>query len=148
MSSETDQYQLVSQPIGSGLEVIVIKRKNATATFLDEIAQDSRREHEAALITRATVRLLLNGADWGMASQTLKLLKGRTDVALYELRVKATVYRVMVYLHNDLVRTPVLLCAFKGHRSTKGGGIREQDMQRGLELAKIARNLMEQEGKA
>lgn len=138
-------YVLVNQQVGldPSESILVLAQAAKQGTFLDELSADPRKKDQAAAIMRAASRLARNGTEWAIASETLKLLDG--GLALFELRAKRKVWRVMAYVHDDAARTPVLLFAFDAHKSKKAGGIRTQDMKRAKSFARIARELMKQE---
>lgn len=141
----TKEYDLVSQEVDAerGLSVLVLCEAGQEVTFLDDLAAKSRTRVEAAAITRAAVRLVDRGTEWALETEQLKRLKARTGtLAVYELRVKRDVYRVMTYLHDDQSRTPVLLFEFKGHVQRAAGGIPEDLVKKGQRFAAIARDLM------
>lgn len=75
--------------------------------------------------------------EWAKDSETLKLLNA--ELALYELRIKGKIIRVMTYVHNDQV--PVYLFDFEGHQG-KTGQIRKEHMEKAQKLAKIAKECL------
>ena len=138
-------YELVYQKLNGGQRILILK-ECGKESFFAALAKDPNQSSKASLIERAASRLVANGINWALASKTLKLLKGATgSIAVYELRVKAKVYRVMTYLHNDVSRTPILLFDFNGHVRKSKGGIPDAIIARGETLAMIAKQLLEEE---
>lgn len=141
------EYILVRQRVGRGPNdyVLVLKRRSEEVTFIEDLSSDYRKKDEAARIVTCAVRLARNGTDWAIRSGTLKLLDN--GLAIYELKSKRTVYRVMTYVHDDKAKTPVLLFAFHGHQRRGGGGILREDEKRAARLARIARALVKEEAR-
>ena len=138
-------YELVEQDLdpSRGLSILVLGREGEEETFIDRLAHDHRRRVMAAAIARASLRLAERGTRWALDNQVLKRLRtARGSIAIYELKVNRTKFRVMTYLHNDSEQTPVLLFEFVGHEGRSRGGIREETIERGVRLATIACDLM------
>ena len=139
-----DDYELVSQELDAerGLNVLVLC-KAGKDTFLDELAAKARSRGEVAAIVRAAVRLVERGTEWALEAEQLKRLKAHAGtLAVYELRVKRDVYRVMTYVHDNCAKTPVQLFEFRGHAQRAAGGIPESTVKKGQQFAAIARELM------
>ena len=112
-------HVLVRQDVGCGSGIMVLADEDSEETFLDEMAGDPRTRETASRIVRAAHRISESGIAWAIDSQTLKRLKGTKGLALFELRAKGTVHRVMTYVHAG--STPVLLFHFEGHVRRAGG---------------------------
>lgn len=139
-------YCLVRQRLREGLYMLVLAKSGDRATFVDSLVDNPRTRHEAICLWDVMTRVARYGTRWGLESRTLKPVRGTHGrVVCYELKDKATVYRIMTYLHDDPARTPVLLFAFHGHKSKKAGGIREEDIKKAMGLVPVARQLMEEE---
>ena len=113
-----------------------------------KLETDQKRKPHYALIKNQLKRIGYAGIDWALESKTIKRIKApNSKVPLYELRCLPETTRVMVHLHpRKKDRLVVLLFDFKGHKAGKSmGGIRKQDVQRGMELAAIAQELMKAE---
>lgn len=141
-------YELIEQQLDSqrNLSLLVLKETKVENTFIDDLAANIRKKSMAREIVSVAIRLAERGTAWALECKVLKRLHcdGGT-LAIYELKIHRSVYRVMTYLHNDVSRTPVLLFAFSGHTSKKAGGIRKEELKRGQRLAAIAKRLMEEE---
>ena len=136
-------YELVSQKLNNKVSALVLNPIGQEDTFLDIMCADPKRREEAALITRSLIKIYENGLDYAVAAGLLKPLKGVKDVALFEAKAKRTVFRVMSYAAGKPDAKIVLLFDFRGHRQHASGGIPRATMDKGLELAKIARQLLE-----
>lgn len=144
-------YELVRQELiaSRDLSILVLGRDGEKGTFIDQLAKDHHRREEAAAITRIAVRLVERGTTWALDCRVLKQLNTQIkDPAIYELKIMRTRYRVMTYLHDDQLQTPVLLFDFLGHRGMSRGGIRKATLQKGIQLARIACRLMNEEEEA
>lgn len=137
-------YELVSQRLSDTVNAIVLNPIHKQDTFLEEMATDPKRREEAALISRSLIRIYENGLDYAVTAGLLKPLKGAADVSLFEVKAKRTVFRVMSYVTNRQDILLVLLFDFKGHRQNASEGIPKQTMAKAIELAKIAKQLIEE----
>jgi len=136
-------------------EIELFKLDNATyrvlkhvnrKSFIDKIANDPKRNHERKLMFSQLNRLGSNGIDWALRADILKRIKDNGGaLPLYELRCLPGLGRIMVYLHNGSNhRTPVLLFEFTAHKASKSvGGMREETLLKGQQLAAKAKALME-----
>lgn len=136
-------YELVSQKLNERVYALIFNPIGQEDTFLDVMSADPRRREEAALITRSLIRIYENGLDYAIAAGLLKPLKGAKDVALFEVKAKRTVFRVMSYAAGKPDAQIVLLFDFKGHQQRASGGIPSATMAKALELARIAKQLIE-----
>lgn len=136
-------YTLVRQDIGGEIPVLVLKDVKDKDTFLSKLANSHRTKFAATRLIRNAKRVLDNGTEWGIESETLKILHGvEKCISLFELRAKGKCYRIMTYIHNDSNRTPVLLSYFEAHQIRAKGGIPDAELNRGIRLAMEAQKLM------
>lgn len=137
-------YELVSQKLNDKVSALVLNPIGREDTFLDVMSADPKRREEAALIRRSLVRIYENGLDYAVDAGLLKRLKGTKDIALFEVKAKRTVFRVMSYAAGKPEALIVLLFDFKGHQQRSSGGIPHATMTKALELARIAKQLIEE----
>lgn len=136
---------LVPYDLDEGYEMLVLSHQRSAdgtaRTFIDKLIDSPRTEERLDRITKMARRVAEYGIDWAFSSGKLKLLEN--DLALYELKVGNTTIRVMTYLHEK--QTPVYLFDFTGHKG-KTGSISKNDMEKGRQLAKEARQCLERKG--
>lgn len=138
-------YVLVRHRLDEATSVLVLC-EDGRQSFLDTLQGDIRRRNEASALRSKAIRLVNAPMQARIETGLIKRLHGVTgDVALFELRVKANVYRIMTYIHKDSKRTPVLLFDFRAHRVRASGGIPKKEIEKGVRLARIARDLMDKE---
>lgn len=137
-------YELVSQKLNDTVSALVLNPIGQKETFLDVMSSDPKRREEAAVIARCLIRIYENGLDYAVAAGLLKPLKGAKGVALFEVKAKRTVFRIMSYAAGRPEAIIVLLFDFEGHRRHSSGGIPQTTMNKALELAQIAKRLIEE----
>lgn len=139
-------YELVEQDLDGTHAALVLGKTGSDNTFIDDLVEDPKRLDEAKALKKSLIRIAENGLPWALESETLKILKtGTPGLLVAEVRVHRKTYRIMAYAHNTQSGPLVLLFPFKGHVRQSSGGIPEQTLKRGIELARIAKELLENE---
>lgn len=105
-------------------------------SFIDKcLIRDS---HRAARIASTVERVFDRGVSWGLASSTIKNLRGtRGNVVVSETRVKGGVVRIATYLH--LGNIPIYLFDFDSH-SGSGNNVPGHVLGRAAEMARHAKD--------
>lgn len=126
--------------------VLVLSRAGEK-NFLQEMAEDKKTRHDAALITAAVKRLICMTTDIAIRTQLIKPIRGIHSLFVVEIRPnpRKSVVRVMAYLHQASTARAVLLFAFKGHRGMKKG-IPKEVLEQAERLALFAKELIEESG--
>lgn len=104
-------------------------------SFIDKCMKTD--PHRLKRIATTVERIFDRGVGWGLASETIKRLKGtKGNVSVFETRVKGGVVRVAAYLHCGDI--PIYLFDFDTH-SGSGNNVPAHILDRAAKAAREAK---------
>ena len=130
-----DGYEVVEHNVGEGRSLLVLRSKSSNGDFLSKLRSRKRDRSKYQQIVHVATRIDAKGEE--TYPSNIRVLD--SSVSLIEIKVGASVIRVMAHMHDiDGRRRPILLFDFKGHQGSNR--IPVNDMRRARKLAVIASN--------